>query len=174
MKQIKNLILFAFIVVFFSVALNAQECESLYRDNTASYINQLTKSIAKQYVNAKNSTHLKEKNILIMATYESGDMNKSLPITQRIDENLMYEMAQNGFKIVDSNTMKYLNLPEVEIAYILVSTYTNYKYEMVINSRIIDKKTGVIQASAQVQVPRKVLKDVEKLYNKNSWFTPKE
>jgi len=174
MKQIKILILLVWVLSFLSAELLGQESESLYRDNTASYIRQVTKSIAKQYVSAKNSAILKEKNMLIMATYESGDINKSLPITQRIDENLMYEMAQNGFKIIDSNTMKHLNLQEGNVSYILVSTYTNYKYEMVINSRIIDKKTGVVQASAQVQVPRKVLKDVEKLYNKNSWFAPQE
>ncbi len=174
MDFLKNFTLFCFLLSFVSSEVLGYEYESLYRDNTASYINKITTSLAQQYAASKNSTLLKEKSIIIMPTVESNDREATLPITQRIDENLIYEMTQEGFHIVDTKTMDRLGIKEIKAEYILVSTYTNYKYEMVINSRIIEKKTGLVYATAQIQVPRKVLKDVEKLYNKNSWFTPKE
>ncbi len=174
MALLKNFILFCFALSFVSSEVMGYEYESLYRDNTASYINKITTSLAQQYAVSKNSTLLKEKNIIIMATVESSDRKTTLPITQRIDENLIYEMAQAGFHIVDDKTMHALGVAKIDAEYILVSTFTNYKSEMVINSRIIEKQTGLVYATAQIQVPRKVLKNVEKLYNKNSWFIPKE
>jgi TolB-like protein len=174
MGFLKNFTLSYFLLSFVSSSLMAYEYESLYRDNTASYISKITKSIAKQYEASKNIALLQKKSIIITPSVDSSDRKTTLPITQRIDENLIYEMAQAGFHIVDYKSLNFLENLKRDAEYILVSTFTNYKHEMVINSRIIDKKTGLVYATAQVQVPRRVLKDVDKLYNKNSWFSPTE
>jgi TolB-like protein len=155
-------------------SLFAYDAQALYRDNAAAYINKISKSISTQYLSSKNAATIKEKTILLTPMVDINDCNTSMPITKRIDENIIYEMSQNGFLMIDTKAMSILGVKNLESDYILVSSYTKYRYEMVINSRIVDKKTGIVCASAQVKVPRRVLKDVDKLYNKNSWFTPQE
>jgi TolB-like protein len=166
-------LLFNFLFSFISV-LYAYDAQTLYRDNTAAYITKVSRSIASQLDSSKNASEIKKYTITITPMVQSSDFKTSLPITNRIDENLIYELSQKGFLMIDANAMKILGASAIESKYILVSSYTNYKYEMVINSRIVERKTGLVCASAQVSVPRKTLKAVDKLYNKNSWFTPQE
>ena len=159
------------IIFLLFTPLYAYNQESLYRDNTASYVNKITKSIVKQFLNSNNASKIQNGTILIVPMVDIHDLKTMLPITKRIDENVMYEMSDNAFHVIDISAMKIMGTKEIVSEYLYISTFTNYKYEMVINARIVNKQTKVICASAQVVVPRKVLKDVEKLYNKDMWFS---
>ena len=162
------------IVFFLHISLNAYDSDALYRDNTASYISKITKSIVKQFQVSDNASKIQKGTLIITPMVNINDYKETLPITNRIDENLMYELSRSDFNVIDTRAMKTLGVQDISSEYIVVSSFTNYKYEMVINSRIVNKRTGVICASAQIQVPRKVLKDVDKLYNKNTWFSSQE
>lgn len=146
----------------------------LYRDNTASYILQVTRTLTQQLLQTKNIAALQAQTLTITPTVNIDDLTTTLPITRQIDENMLYQLNHAGFHVIDVNALKILGAKDITSDLVLVSTYTRYRYEMVINARIIERKTGITSASAQVRVPRRVLKNVEKLYNKNSWFTPQK
>ncbi len=173
MSKTKNLPIFL-LMIFNLSTLFAFDTNSFYRDNTAAYIQKITHNLVEQYTKSQQLTTLQEGTILLYATRSSHDYNSTLPITQHIDENLIYEMNQCGFKVVDTKALDLLKIPKTKTKYALFSTYTNYKHEMVINSRIIKKEDGVVIATAQVRVPRRVLRDVEKLYDKDGWFNKQE
>jgi len=143
----------------------------VFRDNTASYLKQVSRSLAKEFAQSKNANIIQKHTVTIVESKGSDTLQRHSPLVERIDENLLYEMNQSGFRIIDRKSMKNFG-KTIESDYFLVSTYTNYKYEMVINSRIVDSKSGIIQASAQITVPRKIVRNVDKLYKRDTWFTP--
>ena len=161
-------------IILLNISLHAYDVDTLYRDNTASYISKITKDIVKQFKNSNNASSIEKGTIVVTPMVNINDFKETLPITNRIDENLIYELSINAFKVIDTRAMNTLGVREIPYDYLVISNFTNYRYEMVINSRIVDKKTGVVCASAQVQVPKKILKSVNKLYNKNSWFQGQE
>jgi len=158
-------------IIMLSMPLFSYEKELVFRDNAASYISQVTRSITAQFIQSDNYKLIKDKSIIITPMVSSEEYKITLPITRRIDENLAYEMSKKGFVIVDTNAMKILGVKDINATYIVVSSFTKYRYEMVINSRVVDVKNGKILGVAQVKVPRKILKEVERLYKKNSWFS---
>lgn len=160
-----------FVMTIFGISsIFGYEGESKYVHNTATYIDKITKSIAKQLRNNKNFNSIKEKTIIIAHLVDIKDFKSILSITKRVDENLIYAMTKEGFKIIDRTSLKILGLKNITADCVLVSSFIRYKYEMVINSRIIDKKSGLVLSVAQVKVAKKVLKEVNRLYNKNRWF----
>ena len=164
----------------------------LYKDNVgkinvAGYINRVTSSIAEQLGQNKDFEDIKETPIAIMSIVDMNDFKKTSPIAKRISENLIHEMHVRGYKVVDYKAMSKIEIDnngeyvfsraikdlknQRLISYALSGTYTNYRDGMAINCRIIDIKTSVVLSTAQVFVPKKVLKSVNKLYNKNTWFS---
>jgi hypothetical protein len=168
--MIKFLLLNLTLVLFSS--LNAYEQEMFYRDNAASYIAQITKSIVKQFNHSPYIATLKKESLAALPMTDINQVKSTLPITKRIDESLLYELSYQNFKVIDLESVKRLGIKKSLNHYVLVSNFIKYKHEIVIYSKIIDKDTALVYAVAQVQVPRKILKDIDKLYNENSWFSP--
>ena len=161
-------------VTLLRVVSFAYEDTQLYRDNTVAYILKVTRTLTQQFLQHKNIKTLQSQTLIITPTVNIDDFTTTLPITRQIDENMLYQLSHAGFHVIDLHAMKILGAQDITSDLVLVSTYTRYRYEMVINARIIKRKTGVVMASAQVRVPRRVFKSVEKLYNKNSWFAPQK
>ncbi len=155
--------------------------------NVAGYVNIIASSIAEQLSQNKDFGNLQETPIAILSIVDMNDFKKTSPITKRISENLIHEMHVRGYKVVDYKAMSQIEIDkngdylfsraikdlknQRTITYALSGTYANYKDGMAINCRIIDIKTSLVLSTAQVFVPRKVLKSIDKMYTKNSWFT---
>ena len=155
--------------------------------NVAGYVNRIASSIAEQLGQNKDFANLQETPIAILSIVDMNDFKKTSPIAKRISENLIHEMHVRGYKVVDYKAMSQIEIDQNGdyvfsraikdlknqrmITYALSGTYANYKDGMAINCRIIDIKTSLVLSTAQVFVPRKVLKSIDKMYKKNSWFT---
>jgi len=161
--------------------------DNVGRVNVAGYVNRIASSIAEQLGQNKDFDNLQETPIAIMSIVDMNDFKKTSPIAKRISENLIHEMHVRGYKVVDYKAMSQIEIDQNGdyvfsraikdlknqrvITYALSGTFTNYKDGMAINCRIIDIKTSLVLSTAQVFVPRKVLKSINKMYNKNTWFS---
>jgi len=157
------------------------------RVNVAGYVNIIASSIAQQLGQNKDFENLQETPIAIMSIVDMNDFKKTSPIAKRISENLIHEMHVRGYKVVDYKTMSQIEIDQNGdyvfsraikdlknqrvITYALSGTFANYRDGMAINCRIIDIKSSLVLSTAQVFVPRKVLKSINKIYNKNTWFS---
>ena len=164
--------------------------DNVGRVNVAGYVNRIASSIAEQLGQNKNFDNLEDTPIAIMSIVDMNNFKKTSPIAKRISENLIHEMHVRGYKVVDYKAMCKIEIDangdyvfsraikdlqnQRSIVYALSGTYANYRDGMAINVRIIDIKTSVVLSTAQVYVPRKVLKSIDKLYAKNSWFMSKK
>ena len=154
--------------------------------NVAGYVNRIASSIAEQLGQNKNFDNIENTPIAIMSIVDMNDFKKTSPVAKRISENLIHELHVRGYKVVDYKAMSKIEIDgngdyvfsraledlqnQRTIAYALSGTYTNYKDGMAINVRVIDIKTSIVLSTAQVFVPKKVLKSIDKLYTKNTWF----
>ena len=155
--------------------------------NVAGYVNRIASSISEQLGQNKNFDNLSDTPIAIMSIVDMNDFKKTSPIAKRISENLIHEMHVRGYKVVDYKAMSKIEIDsngdyvfsralkdlqnQRTIVYALSGTYTNYKDGMAINVRIIDIKTSIVLSTAQVFVPKKVIKSIDKMYSKNTWFS---
>lgn len=158
--------------------------------NVAGYVNRIASSIAEQLGQNKNFDNFEGTPIAIMSIVDMNNFKKTSPVAKRISENLIHEMHVRGYKVVDYKAMCKIEIDtngdyvfsraikdlqnQRTIAYALSGTYTNYKDGMAINVRILDIKTSIVLSTAQVFVPKKVLKSIDKMYTKNTWFATQE
>lgn len=155
--------------------------------NVAGYVNRIASSIAEQLGQNKNFDNFENTPIAIMSIVDMNDFKKTTPVARRISENLIHELHVRGYKVVDYKAMSQIEIDtngdyvfsraikdlqnQRTIVYALSGTYTNYKDGMAVNVRVLDIKTSIVLSTAQVFVPKKVLKSIDKLYTKNTWFT---
>ena len=129
----------------------------------SSYVSVISKRIAAEF--DKNMLAYKRAKLFIQIKpiVNLYDSKKSSIATQKITENLLHEMFVKGFKMLDANAKN--------ATCEMLGTYTNYKAGMLINARVVDKKSREVYTSAQVFVTKKELKSINKIYNKYSWFS---
>ena len=155
--------------------------------NVAGYVNRIASSIAEQLGQNKNFDNFENTPIAIMSIVDMNDFKKTTPVAKRISENLIHELHVRGYKVVDYKAMSKIEIDangdyvfsraikdlqnQRTIVYALSGTYTNYKDGMAVNVRVLDIKTSIVLSTAQVFVPKKVLKSIDKLYTKNTWFS---
>lgn len=134
-----------------------------YEKAVSSYVSVISRKIAQQL--DKNSIAYKRKttSIQIKPIVNLYDPKISSIATQKITENLLHEMFLKGFKMVDGSAKS----ADCE----LLGTYINYKRGMLINARVVNKRTREVYTSAKVFVTREELKSINKIYNKYSWFS---
>jgi hypothetical protein len=159
------------IITLFSVSLNAK-CGTDKKETmqtlehakaVATYVNGISKKIAEQFSNNIAAYKRKTLFVAIQPIKNLYDPKKSSIAVKKIEENLLHAMFVKGFKMLASDTKQ---------ANCLVSgTYANYKNGLLINARIIDKKSKEIYTSAQVFVTKKELRAINKIYGKYSWFS---
>jgi len=159
------------------------------RVNAAGYINRLASSIADQLAQNKDFDNLQETPIAILSIVNMENFKQTTPIAKRISENLIHEMHVRNYKIVDYKAMSqieidangdYLFSRAIEdlqnqriISYALSGTFANYKDGMAINCRIIDIQTSLVLSTAQIFIPKKVMKGMRGKKTKSSWFLQK-
>jgi len=133
-----------------------------HKKAVASYINLVSKKIAQQLEH--NIVAYKKAALLIKIKpiVNLYDPKQSSIATQKIAENLIHEMFLEDFRIVSSE--------KSADSYVL-GTFTNYKNGMLLNVRVVDKKSGYIYSSAQVFLTKKELRSIDKIYNRYNWFS---
>ena len=135
---------------------------ALVLSSHAQTLNNISENIAQQlYVNSdfRNISDIKLKILPIKNLHD----NSLISIAGiKINENLINDLFVRGYKIVKNDT-KYDYC-------VLISTFTNFKEGMLINSRIVDKKTSVVHSTAKVFISKKELKKINKIYHQYSWF----
>ena len=155
--------------------------------NVAGYVNRIASSISEQLGQNKNFDNFENTPIAIMSIVDMNDFKRTTPVAKRISENLIHELHVRGYKVVDYKAMSQIEIDtngdyvfsraikdlqnQRTIVYALSGTYTNYKDGMAVNVRVLDIKTSIVLSTAQVFVPKKVLKSIDKLYTKNTWFS---
>ena len=133
-----------------------------YKKAIQTYVNGISYNLAEQ-LSETVATYKRATLLIKMKKIVNLYEKKQTSIaTQKIEENLIHEMFLKNFNIIsqESSANSYMQ-----------GTYTNYKNGMLINARIVDKKSGLVYASAQVFLDKKELKSINKIYKKYTWFS---
>jgi TolB-like protein len=129
----------------------------------STYVNVISKKIAEQFSNNIVASKRKTISIAIQPIKNLYDSKKTSIAVQKIEENLLHAMFVKGFKMLSSDTK--------QASCIMQGTYANYKDGMLVNARVVDKKSKEIYTSAQVFVTTKELRAINKIYGKYNWFS---
>ena len=128
----------------------------------AQILNDISETIAQQlYVNS-DFRNIGDVKLKILPMKNLHDNSLTSVATIKINENLIHDLFVRGYKIV-KNDMK-------DDYCLLISTFTNFKEGMLINSRIVEVKTSLVHSTAKVFIPKKELKEIDKIYHQYSWF----
>lgn len=190
----KELLFIAFMFLTNSIFAESFQYESTahrYIDNVgkinvAGYVNRISSAIAEQLNQNKNFTNLELTPIAVLSIVNINDFKQTSSATKRISENLIHEMHVRGYKVIDYKAMSKIEIDkngdylfsraikdlqnQRYIAYALSGTYSYYHDGMSINCRIIDIKSSAVISTAQVFVPRRVLKSINKLCDESLWY----
>jgi len=153
--------------------------------NVAGYVNRITSYIADQLSQNKNFKDIKNHPLAIMSIVDMNDFKKTSLITKKVSENLIHEMHVRGYKVVDYKAMSsievdsdgdYLfsraikDIKNQKLSYALSGTYAEYNGGLVVNCRIIDIKSSTVLSTAQVFIPKKIIKKDNKTNKKTTWY----
>jgi len=181
----KNLFLTILINSFFLISTLYGESFDNYntatQNNVSKHLKDISYTIAKQLNKSKNSDYIKTKTLAILSIVDIEDYKRTSDLGKRISENLIYEMQTAGFKVLDykatnsitiDNKGEYLFSRAIKdlkkqrkVTYALSGTYTRYRDSLSINCRIIDITTSIVVATANLSIPRYILKKIDKKIN---------
>jgi len=164
-----------FLLIFFNVA-NAYESKyiNVTYSNQPAVINQLVSALADQLTQNKNFKDISKSAIAITSFVSLDNLSKTSRLGNILSENLIHEMQVRGYKIIDFKMMENIVVDKkgdflfsrdisklrksLNVDYALTGTYIEYKTGTVINARIVDLRTHIILSSAQILVPKKLVK----------------
>ncbi|NWF66762.1 MAG: hypothetical protein HXX81_04755 [Campylobacterales bacterium] len=183
MKSLKKVLTLSLISVSFLTAenypFNSYAVQPYYyntQTNSAGIINQVASSIADQLGQNKDFYNIKDTPIGITSFVNIEDFSQSTKFGNVLSENLIHEMQVRGFKIIDFKTMPDIKIDAFgdyifsrdvkkliknhKINYILSGTFTKYEDGLSINARLIELDSNTVMSSAQIFVPKSVVKSV--------------
>jgi len=144
------------------------------------YVSEIAQSIANQFNLDKNSNAIKKKTLVILSIVNINNYRQASNFGRYISEDLIHAMKINGFRVLDykvANSIimnrngEYLFSRELKdlkkkrnLTYALSGTYTIYKDSVTINCRIVDISSGIVVSTAQVTVPKKLLRKMDYYY----------
>jgi len=169
-----------FILILFTVPIFAESIKHNYPKNSSEIVNDIAKKLALQFNSDKSSEEIKKKSLAILSIVNINDFKSASNFGRYIAEDLIYFMKKYGYRVVDFKasdkitvnedgdyifTRKLNNLKiKRRLTYALSGTYTVYKDSITINCRIVHIPTGVVVSSAQVAIPKIVLKKIDYYY----------
>jgi flagellar H-ring protein FlgO len=153
--------------------------------NNPGYLNQIASTLADQLGQNKDFADLKNTPIAIMSIVNLENFSEITKTSNIVTENLIHEMQIRGFKVIDFKAMPAIKIGangdfifsrdlsdlrnKQNINYALSGTYSTYKGGMAINLRIVNIQNNVVLSSAQVFIPRSVLREVERDSQGGGW-----
>ena len=154
----------------------------------AGTMNQLISALSAQLTTNKNFPDVQTSAIAITSFVSLDDLASTSRLSNLISENLIHEMQVRGYKVIDFKTMDTIKIntsgdflfsrdvaklrKSLNIDYALTGTYVKYRTGTVINARIICLKTHVVLSSAQILIPRRVVKRLTGVSKKIPNFVP--
>ena len=154
----------------------------------AGTMNQLMSALSTQLTTNKNFPDVQSSAIAITSFVSLDDLQSTSRLSNLISENLIHEMQVRGYKVIDFKTMDTIKInatgdflfsrdiaklrKSLNIDYALTGTYVKYRSGTVVNARIICLKTHVVLSSAQILIPRRVVKRITGVNRKIPNFVP--
>jgi len=156
------------------------------QNNVSKYLKDISHAIATQLNKNKNQAYIKTKTLAILSIVDIENYKKTSDLGKRISENLIYEMQTFGYTVLDykatnsiimddkgeylfSRAIKDLK-QQRRVTYALSGTYTRYRDSLSINCRIIDITTSIVVATANLSIPKNILRKIDKKQNTNNWY----
>ena len=179
----KNLF-FTFVVMFlFNINLVADQAGSrTHALSDAGVINYVVSKLSDQLTNNKDFSEVNGSSIAITSFVSLEDFKATSRLSKILSENFIHEMQVRGYKVVDFKTMDKIKVDEkgdflfsrniaklrktLHIDYALTGTCVKYRKGTVVNARIIDLKTHIVLSSAQILIPRHIVKSIASVGNK--------
>jgi TolB-like protein len=156
------------------------------QNNVSKHLKDIAHHIAQQLNKSKNNEYIKTKTLAILSIVDIENLKKTSDLGKRISENLIYEMQTAGYKVLDykatnsitiDNNGEYLFSRAIKdlkkqrrVTYALSGTYTRYRDSLSINCRIIDITTSIVVATANLSIPKSILRKIDKKQSNNNWY----
>lgn len=178
MKKFLFAILALFLITGISGGLYAQdEMRNLYSsDRDAGAINKIVNALANQLTQNKNFENIQDPTIAVTSFVCLDNFKPTTRLSNILSEGLIHDMQVRGYKIIDFKTMDNIKIDSkgdflfsrdikklrtaLNIDYALTGTYVKYKSGTVVNARIINLKNHIILSTAQIFVPKQVMKRI--------------
>lgn len=144
--------------------------------NTANEVNKVVKFLSEQLWKNENQKNTITSTIAITSFVNMENLKETNKLGNYISESLMHDMQIRGYRIIDFKLMPNIKVNKqgdyiysressqlaqnLSANYILTGTYTNFKEGCTINARLVNPKTQIVESSAQVFIPKKLLKDI--------------
>jgi len=186
----KNLFLAVLFNSFIFISLVNGESLGYYNDsmqnNVSKHLKDIAHHIAKQLDKSENSDYIKTRTLAILSIVDIEDYKRTSDLGKRISENLIYEMQISGYKVLDYKATNSITIDDKgeylfsraikdlkkqrKVTYALSGTYTRYRDSLSINCRIIDITTSIVVATANLSIPKSILRKIDKKKNSNDWY----
>jgi len=180
-----------FLVILLVVLANLQAesfdtYDATTQNNISKYYKDISHSIARQLNKSPNAPYIRTKTLAILSIVDIENLKNASDLGKRISENLIYEMQTYGYRVLDykatnsitiDNNGEYLFSRAIKdlkkqrkVTYALSGTYTRYRDSLSINCRIIDITTSIVVATANLSIPKRILRKIDKKQPKNDWY----
>ena len=163
------------VLLIFGFTLNANVTRYINTaNNEPAVMNQLVSALADQLTQNKNFVNIQKSAIAITSFVSLDNLQSTSRLSNILSENLIHEMQVRGYKIIDFKTMENIVIDKkgdflfsrdlsklrksLNVDYALTGTYVDYKNGTVINARIIDLRTHIILSTAQILIPKHIVK----------------
>jgi len=186
----KNLFLAVLFHSFIFISLVNGESLGYYNDsmqnNVSKHLKDIAHHIAKQLDKSENSDYIKTRTLAILSIVDIEDYKRTSDLGKRISENLIYEMQISGYKVLDYKATNSITIDDKgeylfsraikdlkkqrKVTYALSGTYTRYRDSLSINCRIIDITTSIVVATANLSIPKNILRKIDKKKSRNDWY----
>lgn len=187
MKNIFSiLIINSFLLLMTLHAESLNRYSSQTQNNASRYIKDISHEIAKQLNRSKNAPAIKTRTLAILSIVDIEDYKKTSDFGKRISEDLIYELQNLSFKILDYKATNSITIDKKgeylfsraikdlkkqrRVTYALSGTYTRYRDSLSINCRIINITTSIVVATANITIPKSIVRKIEKRVKKNDWY----
>jgi TolB-like protein len=147
------------------------------------YIDKLSDDLVKNSFSNESAS-----NMAVTSFVRLDDFKATSRISNILSENLVHKMQKRGFKIVDFKTMKNITVnpsgdfvfsrdisklhTDLSVEYVITGTYIEYRTGMVVNARIINLTDHIILSTAQIFIPRHIVKSIALDKNQIIDFSP--
>jgi TolB-like protein len=178
----RKLFLLIVAVLFLQINLSADEMvEPRYirsSDNDAGILNQLVSTLADQLTQNKDFGDIGKLIIAITSFVSVDNLKTTSRISNILSENLIHEMQVRGYKVIDFKTMDKIKIDpkgdflfsrdistlqtSLNVDYALTGTYTEFKTGSVVNARMINLKTHIVFATAQIFIPKSLIRRISR------------
>jgi len=170
----KSILIF---LILFQTILSAKIIYSNSSHNDATTINKIVSALSNQLTQNKDFINIQESSIAITSFVCLDNFKATSRLSNILSENLIHEMQVRGYRVIDFKTMGNIQVDSkgdflfsrnieklknsLNVNYALTGTYFKYKSGTVVNARIIELTTHVVLSTAQVFIPKRVIKNID-------------